>query len=494
MGLCVCMLELILLLGTYILRGGKRLAFYVCIFFVLSMPILLVFGYFFSDKAWLDASACLAIWQTNIGEAFCYIEERINGLCLVYVFAYGIAVVYIIKCVFDLEFVNSVNMSKIAIVLFCFICLFGLYRTKYNIMTNIVYNSYVYINNYRDYTRSSDLRKERVKELFGQITKGTGGIFVLVIGESQNRDHMGAYGYKENNTPWLTSIKNTKSVCFWDRVYSSEVSTVPALTYALTSKNQYNDISLDEAYSIVDIANAAGYKTAWISNQVQYGNADVPISAIANEADYQDWHHIPKGDFFDGDYFDVGAPLDIDMVECLKKLSIEDDMLIIIHLMGSHNKYKNRYSNDFAIYDSGDKSIDEYDNSILYNDYVIEKIFGYVVQLPTFNALIYFADHGEGVDEHLWHNPNNFTWGMARVPMWMYFSDRYIETNREIFDNLKENSNSVFTNDLIFNAVIGIMNIKYSDVYESENDITSKEYDSRKSRFRTLYGRKSILD
>ena len=63
-----------------------------------------------------------------------------------------------------------------------------------------------------------------------------------------------------------------------------------------------------------------------------------------------------------------------------------------------------------------------------------------------------------------------------------------------IQDNLKENSNSVFTNDLIFNAVIGIMNIKYSDVYESENDITSKEYDSRKSRFRTLYGRKSILD
>ena len=41
-------------------------------------------------------------------------------------------------------------------------------------------------------------------------------------------------------------------------------------------------------------------------------------------------------------------------------------MLIIIHLMGNHGNYHDRYPDEFNKY-SGD--IGTYDNSILYNDY-----------------------------------------------------------------------------------------------------------------------------
>ena len=43
--------------------------------------------------------------------------------------------------------------------------------------------------------------------------------------------------------------------------------------------------------SIIDVANAAGYDTVWISNQVQYGLADTPITTIASEAKQQIWLH-----------------------------------------------------------------------------------------------------------------------------------------------------------------------------------------------------------
>lgn len=35
---------------------------------------------------------------------------------------------------------------------------------------------------------------------------------------------------------------------------------------------------LEDAYSIIEIAKAAGYDTWWISNQLKYGAYDTPIA------------------------------------------------------------------------------------------------------------------------------------------------------------------------------------------------------------------------
>lgn len=49
------------------------------------------------------------------------------------------------------------------------------------------------------------------------------------------------------------------------------MTTVPVLTYALTDKNQYNSVSMAQAYSLIEVAAAAGFDTYWISNQERYG-------------------------------------------------------------------------------------------------------------------------------------------------------------------------------------------------------------------------------
>lgn len=78
--------------------------------------------------------------------------------------------------------------------------------------------------------------------------------------------------------------------------------------------------------------------------------------------------------------------------------------------------------------------------------------------------------------------------------MYMIFSQEYINNHAHTFDVLKAHKANYFTNDLIFNALMGIMDIRIPEFYEPENDITSAKYDSRPERFLTMYGSKKIID
>ena len=76
----------------------------------------------------------------------------------------------------------------------------------------------------------------------------------------------------------------------------------------------------------------------------------------------------------------------------------------------------------------------------------------------------------------------------------MAFSKKYQEEYPLIFENRKKHSSDYFTNDLIFNTVLGVMNLHLDGMYEPENDLTNLDYDNDKNRFMTLYGKKKIKD
>ena len=105
-----------------------------------------------------------------------------------------------------------------------------------------------------------------------------GGVFVLVIGESETRNHMQVYGYDRETTPWLQDQRENRENITFSNAYSNHTHTVPVLTYALSENNQYNEIALQDAYSIVEAANAAGYETYWLSNQRKLGAWDTPVA------------------------------------------------------------------------------------------------------------------------------------------------------------------------------------------------------------------------
>lgn len=255
----------------------------------------------------------------------------------------------------------------------------------------------------------------------------------------------------------------------------------------MTFKNQYNDIELSKAVSLLEMSEAAGYDTVWISNQVRYGVWDNPVTVIASEANQQKWYNSNMGETLLTNFYDLR------LVEGLADINMSNRMLIVFHLMGNHESYDQRYPIEFEEY--GSKSdVDTYDNSILYNDYVVANIFDKARKLPNFKGFIYFADHADAVEQGLGHNCGSYVPEMTYIPMYMYFSDSYIADHKELYSQLLKSQKLYITNDLIYNCMLSIMDIKDSSHNEPCNDIASPHYNSDKSRFKTLYGAKEIYE
>ena len=171
----------------------------------------------------------------------------------------------------------------------------------------------------------------------------------------------------------------------------------------------------------------------------------------------------------------------------LMDVRLSDKMLIIIHLMGNHIAYHKRYPAEFNQF-KGEGVRSEYDNSILYNDYVMKELVKKLSAWPNFKGLVYVSDHSEGVAHDLNHNPDTFVFEMAYIPLYMYFSEAYQQKHPQKISALRDAQNYYFTNDLIFNVMLGIMDIQDSSLYEADNDLTSPRYNHDLNRFMTMYG------
>lgn len=486
----------ILALSKQIFGGGKTYWIFEVVLLLSLFPIILLWAYYFSSGAWLSVESCMAILQTNPSEAENYVRDHINLIGIIGV----IIIIAYVKGIFDV--MKNLTLRKLSGKLSCALIVFILLniglaiRTRENIVTVIAYDAKAYANGYWEYAAGREERKKNLSQLIGQIKRGDDGVYVLVIGESVTRDHMGCYGYYRQNTPWMTSMLSSNGYVQFNKAWSCANDTVSALTYALTSKNQYNTEDLKDAVSIIDIANAVGYETVWLSNQVQYGLADTPITTIASEAKQQIWVHDKVGHLKDGRYLDLPDYYDERLIPAIDNIKLSSRMLIVIHLMGSHNSYKVRYPERYNIFTSGDKELDtdEYDNSILYTDNVLKGIYEKVTNIPDFKALLYFSDHGEGIDAHVGHDGNRYTSQMTRIPLTLYMSPKFIQQNDYKAYRIRNSAEHYVTNDLVFDTMIDLMNIDAGKYIHKENIIWDEKYDNNKSRFRTSYGKRVIED
>ena len=342
----------------------------------------------------------------------------------------------------------------------------------------------VALQQYRAYGEARAMREERLKNLQGLNLVSSGGVFVLVIGEAETRNHMQVYGYERETTPWMKDQCENKENVTFSNAYSNYVHTVPALTYALSEKNQYNDMDLQDAYSIVEVANAVGYETYWISNQKKLGVADTPVSETASTAQHQKWMNGMFGNSQVTEYYDDILLTQIPQV-------CEKNALIIIHLMGCHADYRDRCPNAHF---SGEDYVDQYDDAVLYNDYILSQIYERVHSLPNFKGMVYFSDHGEDPDRRLYHEATKFTWSMARIPLVMWFSDAFQEERPDVFARLKAHEQAYWTNDLIYDVMIDVLGIEGMPRVEPQHDLASMEYGITKENAMTLHGSLKLSD
>lgn len=480
----IALLNLALLLPMlfekHVIRSVLRFIFLA----VILLPVFFILGYYSVTSTVFAPDTLLAIAQTNIQEAIEYAKDNFSCKTIFLIILANASVFFVaIKNTQKILW----NKYNLFLVLFCITaCLVGVYKYRDNIITDIPKQASKTLAQYKNFSKERTDRKDNMSKLL-LSHKPEAGVYVLVIGESQNRAHMQAYNYHRATTPWLDSMKNDKNMLLFTKAYSCHTHTVPTLLYALTAKNQYNNIAVKNAVSVLEVAEAAGFETVWLSNQVKYSAWDTPVTSIASEANQQKWINSTLGESTNTDYFDGN------LIEELEKIKITDKMLIVMHLMGNHGSYEQRYPKAFEKYD-GKNTIDKYDNSIIYNDYVMSQVYKRARKIPNFKGLVYCSDHADAIDKNLSHDAAQFDFDMTHIPLYIYLSDSYIQNNSAKYKSLEKQKNKLFTNDLLFNLMLGVLGINLNNIYEPNNDPTADTFDNNKERFKTLYGKKYICE
>lgn len=455
--------------------------------FIYTLPIAIWWAYYGAAKAAVTADTVVAIVQTNTTEVKEYLQTSFKPRSILMLV--GMACIgYLFKSHFPIMKFNAAdNWMYGKLIALLVINIWLIKKNSDNFFIEPIQETREYIEGARKFKLQIKKREKRLKEELEKYGQNSKGVYVLVIGESQNREHMSAYGYDKKTTPWLDEQKENPNFVILNKAFSSYAQTVRALAYALTAKNQYNTIPLEDAPSIVEVANALGYKTIWISNQMKFGINATTTSIIAEECTEDYWLNATNSKMrFTRAY-------DGEILKYLDNIEVEDKTLIVLHLTGNHELYELRYPKEFNAFGEATR-VACYDNSMLYNDYVVERFLEKAKTIPNFKSLIYMADHSEDPDLGLAHDTNKFTMAMVKIPMWIYFSDDYLAGHDELVQNLKNSSDKYFTNDMLFDCMLSIMGAKLEELSEPSNDISSKEYNGCPSRFRTMYGKVKLVE
>jgi heptose-I-phosphate ethanolaminephosphotransferase len=290
--------------------------------------------------------------------------------------------------------------------------------------------------------------------------------YVIIIGESLTRNHMGIYGYQRDTTPVFSAMQS--ELLIFNNTISSHAQTQPSLRNALTQSNTQNNIALQDALSLVDLANKAGFKTWWISNQQPLR---ATLSAIASSATVinfisNDFHGV-ENNRFDGF-----------MLPYVQKAFTDSSnkKVIFIHMMGSHLQYANRYPTEFTVFNDDKVTsfttppsarainyINQYDNSVRYTDHIAGTIVNLLKQQNGINAALFFADHGEEVYQDmdfLGHGPDNPSHNMFEIPMLVWTSAEYQAQRPATLQNLQHNLAAPFMLDDLYQFAGNIMGIQ----------------------------------
>lgn len=451
---------------------------------------LLFWGYYVVSGHVLSSAIVLTLFQTNGSEAMSYLKDQniflwcVTGTMLLSVVS---AMMYILHDAGRKQSRYPLwgQLLLVLVTLAAGFCVME--QSSSYLPVRIMDETENVLQEYQKYGQAKAVRQERLQSLQNLRISSSGGIFVLVIGESENRDHMQAYGYDRPDTPWLLQQTEKTNTILFTHAYSNHSLTVPVLTYALSEKNQYNNISLEDACSLMEVAKAAGYDTVWLSNQRHYGAWDTPVAEIASTADYQVWLNERNGtEDCRTNYFDEV------LADTIPNLEDSSNALIVIHLMGCHGSYGDRYPTKWNVFHGENERIDQYDNAVGYTDYVLQKIYDRIKAEPRFKGLVYVSDHGEEVDLGYFHEATKFTYAMSHIPFVMIFSDTFIQEYPKIVDTLRNHRDAYWTNDLLYDVMTSLMGIDRVSTVMPNLDLTSDGYSLDRGTIRTLHGTKKI--
>lgn len=175
----------------------------------------------------------------------------------------------------------------------------------------------------------------------------------------------------------------------------------------------------------------------------------------------------------------------------MNEIDETENNFVVIHILGSHARYTDRVPADFQPDKYPHTKDGEYMRTLEYTDKLLENIYNYGKEHLNLNAMVYMSDHGENLEYG--HTDNPFYYEMVHIPTWVYLSDSFKASSPEVYQNLKNNKNKVFTNDLMFELISSLLGAHLSD-YNPEFDISSDKYKINLDNAMTVHNKYRIKD
>lgn len=252
--------------------------------------------------------------------------------------------------------------------------------------------SYI-VNAVRFKNAQRENNREEIALPDASIGDSTKSVVVLVIGESSRRDHYSLYGYGRNTNPLLGARHGIKAY----KANSSATYTTGGVKAILSNSDS------DKLYEILpNYLYRTGTEVCWRTSN--WGQPPLHISHYYETKDLADLYPQCNSDF------------DEILTKGLKEVignCGKDKALIILHTSTSHGpEYSRKYPPEFEVFSPvcntvemakcpKDQLINAYDNSIVYTDYVLDRVCCELEGLEDWEkCMIFVSDHGESLGEN----------------------------------------------------------------------------------------------
>lgn len=299
---------------------------------------------------------------------------------------------------------------------------------------------------------------------------------VFILGESADRNHMSLYGYELDTTPRLNDRRERGELAVYSDTIACANSTDEAMKLIFTTAAKNHENKWYDYPNMIDVMKKAGYHTYWISNQEpggSFGNMDRIFSVRASEYSFLHYGN------------DTVVSYDGDLLPLLDEYNenvTEENNFYIVHLIGEHEIFTSRYPKDYSVFDEVvvtgrgreiDKTISEYDNAVLYSDYIVDQI---IKRFENKNAIVfYISDHGMDLYDKLpiaGHSSENLkSRHMIEIPFVIWGSPIYRERHPDMWERIKGNVNREYRTDDIIHTIWEVLGIKTSSFDESRSII-----------------------
>jgi glucan phosphoethanolaminetransferase (alkaline phosphatase superfamily) len=327
---------------------------------------------------------------------------------------------------------------------------------------------------YLEQRRALNAAKERLEDFrFHARQESVAGreVHVLVIGETGRPDRWQLNAYHRETNPRLMTIEGV--VSFKD-AFSPWTSTRMSVPLLLTRKSPVDHKVFFPERSLISAFREAGFRTYWLSTQSPLGPHDSSIALHAAEA-----HEVR---FLNPLGYQAGGVLDGALLKPLAEILARDEpkVLVVLHTLGGHFNYADRYPDDLDVFRPSLKGVrnpslhqlalkeelnNSYDNSLLYLDFFLAEVIGYLSAVDALTTLFYIADHGENLfdgecDKSGHGRDNEYDFRVAAL--W-WPSARYAEAFPEKVAAARSRTASPIATSNVFHSLLDAASIRYPD-------------------------------